>query len=184
MIWLPVTYALLLGVSAVVLIALVGYVIRQRPTPRGIAGVVLLLASATWVLGIAMEMASHSLLAKVLWHKLQYVGVAILPVAWIMYALLYVGHGLRSARRALILLGVIPLFFLVLVFTNEAHGLVWRRIWQTTDMPFALLGAERSTGLWVFAAYAYALFLLGGFLLARVLVRTHRLYRWQAALEV
>ena len=43
MIWLPVTYALLLGVSAVVLIALAGYVIRQRPTPRGIAGVGLLL---------------------------------------------------------------------------------------------------------------------------------------------
>jgi two-component system cell cycle sensor histidine kinase/response regulator CckA len=175
----PDTHVVLFAVSAVILAALGLYVLRRR-TFAAKAGAVLALATAEWALGNALELGSANFPAKVFWDKMQYLGLVIVPVAWLVYVLLYTEHRRWLTRRNLVLLCIVPFVTLILVFTNEAHGLMWRNVRFRGDMSVTTLIKDRGIGFWVFVAYAYILLLLGALRLVRLLVRARWLRRWQA----
>jgi PAS domain S-box-containing protein len=167
-------------VSAIVLTALGLYVLRRRRTPAARTGMALALAASGWALGNAFELSSASFSAKVLWDKVQYLGLAVIPVAWLVYVLLYTDRKQWLTRRNLVLLCAVPLVVLVLVFTNEAHGLMWRNVLPGTEGLAVTLRKDQGIGFWVFVAYAYTLLFVGVVLLGQLLVRARRLRRWQA----
>jgi PAS domain S-box-containing protein len=143
-------------------------------------GALLLLAAATWLLGSALELSSVELAAKVVWDKMQFLGICIIPTGWLVYTLYYTGReGCLSARN-LILLSIVPLITFLLVITNERHGLIWRDTWLDTTGRFTVKQSTYGAGLWAFTAYSYVQILAGLGLLLSALVRTGRLYRWQA----
>ena len=77
-----------------------------------------------------------NLAAKVFWDKAQFVGIVVAPTAWLAFVLQYTGYKLWLTRRTLVLLTILPLLTLLLVFTNETHGLIHSRVWLGTDGPF------------------------------------------------
>lgn len=56
---------------------------RHR-VPWAKTGALLILASAEWMLGSALEIGSADLPTKVFWGKVQYVGMVIVPTAWLV----------------------------------------------------------------------------------------------------
>ncbi len=179
--WQRTPYVLPMLAAAAVSTAAALYVfMRRHRSPRSRIGVLLLLAGAVWMLGAALETASADLSSKILWDKLQFVGICIIPPACLSYALCFTGHDrwLTPTRR--IALSVVPGITLLLVLTNETHGLIWREAWLDTSGPYAVKQAIYGPALWAFMAYAYALLLVAVVLLVRELVRSGRLYRWQA----
>jgi two-component system cell cycle sensor histidine kinase/response regulator CckA len=181
MTWHSETYLVLLVLSTVVLTAVGVYVLRHRRTPASRAGAALALATAGWALGNALELGSPTFPAKVFWDKMQYLCLVVLPVAWLVYVLVFTERKWWLTRRNLLLLCILPFVVLLLVFTNEAHGLMWRNARPGSGAPITMLIKDRGIGFWAFVVYAYALLLSGTVLLGRLLVRAQRLRRWQAA---
>jgi hypothetical protein len=86
----------------------------------------------------------------------------------------YTGRDRPITRRNLALLAAVPLATLLLVATNEAHGLVWSRTALSPSGRFLTL--DYGAGFWV---YSYVLLVLGTCYLITMLVRSPRVYREQ-----
>ena len=153
----------------------------QRRPARGVAPfAVLMVAVALWSLGYVLELASGSLPTKIFWAKLQYLGIVTIPMAWLALALEYTGRERWVSARTLLLGCLIPLTTLLLVWTNDAHGLIWREIGLDTSGSPSMLVMPYGPWFWVHTAYSYLLMLTGTMLIASAVVRAPQLYRRQA----
>jgi PAS domain S-box-containing protein len=177
--WQRTPYTIPLFVAAAISIGLAVYYVQRRRTPSSRTGMVLLCAAAEWMIAWALEQASFDLSAKLFWAKMKLVALCVIPTAWLIYTLQYTGREKWLTRRSLALLGLIPLFFLLLIFSNEVHGLIWASVQLDTDGPFAVKRSTYGPGFGIFTAYSYTVALLGILVLVQTLVRSHRLYRWQ-----
>jgi two-component system cell cycle sensor histidine kinase/response regulator CckA len=178
--WTP--YTVLLVAAAVISAVSALYVWLRRLVPGNQAALLVALANAAWMLGYALELGSVDLVAKVSWNKAQYLGVVIVPGAWLTFTLQYTGREKWLTRRNLVMLTIEPIITLMLVFTNEAHGLIWGPTTLDTDGPVPVLAHSHRVGYWIHGAYTYALLLISVFLLAQMLVRSRSLYQRQAGL--
>ncbi|MDW8327345.1 MAG: histidine kinase N-terminal 7TM domain-containing protein [Anaerolineales bacterium] len=140
---------------------------RRRPAAGAGAFALVMLAVAIWSAGNALELGATDLPTKVFWMKLEFIGILLLPAAWLVFALQYTGHGKWLTRRAFLLLAVEPVTMLILLWTNEAHGWFFHRlgivqrgtlwIWDNLEGPL----------YWINVAYSYFFISLGILLLLR-----------------
>jgi len=140
-----------------------------------------MLAVAEYALGYALELGSTDLVTKLFWVKVEYLGMVVVPVVWLAFILQYSGRDKWLTRRNLALLAIVPLATLSLVWTNEAHNLIWSRIELHTQGSFLLLDLTYGPGAWISAAYSYLLLLLGTGLLIQALLHSPYLYRGQTS---
>ncbi len=141
---------------------------------------VLMVGVMIWSLGYAQELHSTNLATKIIWAKIEYIGIVSVPVAWLAFALQYTEHERWATRRGLALLAIPSLIILALVWTNEAHQLIWSSISLVPRRSFVGWRATYGPGFWVFTAYAYALLLVGTLRLLQVVIQRPALYRGQA----
>lgn len=113
---------------------------------------------------------------KMFWYRVEYFGVVSSSLGWVLFSMHYAGRcdGLRRWQMACFCLE--PAITLLLVCSNQVHGLVWPT-WnvRATDQ-FLSLDVTFGPWYWVNVAYGYCLFLGGSILLAGVLARRRRLY--------
>jgi PAS domain S-box-containing protein len=137
------------------------------------------LAGGVWILGYTLELASADLPTKVFWSKVMYIPVVTASTAWLVFTLQYTGREQWVTLRNLVLLCILPVATVVLIFTNEYHGLIWKSTTLNTEGAFLLSENIHGIWFWVHTAYSYALVLCGSFLLVQMLFRSLHLYRWQ-----
>jgi PAS domain S-box-containing protein len=177
--WQPTSYSLLLALAAVMAAVLAVYARSRRGTPGAREVTLLLLSVFVWCAAYALESASSGLALKVFWAKVEYLGIALAPLTWFAFALAYAGRDRWLTRRNLALLAVIPAVTLLLVTTNEAHGLVWSS--TALEASGAFLVVEHGAWFWVFWIYSYSMLVLGTFFLVSMLARSPGIYRRQGA---
>ena len=182
MIWQETPYTIPLLVESLISITLGLYIWWRFRRSWAVVGALLILASAEWTLGYALELGSATLPAKIFWNKMQFIGIVIIPVSWFIYMLHYTGHEKWVTRRNVALLSIVPGITLLLVFTNEYHHLVWSSFFVDTEGPFSVLYQTQGVWIWVHIGYSYAIILCGFFPLVRMFLRERRLYRWQTLL--
>jgi len=143
---------------------------------------VLMLAVAHWTLAYAIELEVPGTPAKLFWVKVQYAGIAVVPVAWLVFCIDYTGGSGWLTVRNTAALTVIPLIVVLLMWTNPYHHLMMRgvRLLQTDAGSF--LSIARGPVFWLHTAYAYACLLSGTVLVARAYVRGGPAYRRQSLL--
>jgi PAS domain S-box-containing protein len=142
-------------------------------------GTLLLLAGAQWNLFQALKVGSVGLPTKLFLDKLQFLGIVVLPTAWLIFALLYTGRDKWVTHRTVAILSIMPLITLLMVFTNEAHGLIWNNNLLILDGSMAVLDHTFGLGMWAFVVYSYILFFLGIALFIQMLMRSRLVFRWQ-----
>lgn len=180
--WQSNPYALTLIISAIVSIATTVYAWRRRPA-AGVAPMVLfLLAAAAWSLSYALELGSTDLAAKVFWARVQYFGIVTVAPAMLVLVLQYLSLDRWLTRRNVALLATIPLVTLLLVWTNELHGLIWKEVQPILHEPYLMLNLQHGTFFWVFLAYCYACLVTGTVLLLRAYRRSLSIYRAQTTI--
>jgi PAS domain S-box-containing protein len=177
--WQPTPYSYLLLAAAAISAALVFYAWRRRGTPGAIPLALLMAGVCVWAAGYALELSGADLPTKVLWAKVEYLGIVTVPPAWLAFALQYTGREGLLTRRNLILLSIIPLITLLLASTNEAHGLVWSYTGLEASGPFPALYVRHGAWFWIHWSYSYLLLLTGTVLLVSLLVRSLPMYRKQ-----
>ena len=177
--WQYSPYVLPLVIAAIASAAVAFFAWRRRPAPGATPAVWLTLAGAEWALGYALELGSADLPSELFWGKVQYLGMVIVPVTWLAFALQYTGRETWLTRRNVALLAIEPLVTLLLVWTNEVHGLIYSSFELTINGSFVMLDETFGAWAWVDVAYSYGLILLGTLLLIQAFIRSPRLYRKQ-----
>jgi PAS domain S-box-containing protein len=168
--------------AGVVALAIAAYAGRLRPRRGATALMLLALATATWALAYALEVAGADLPTKLFWAKVQYLGIATVPLCWLIFALGYAERDRWITRRNVLLLAILPAITVLLAFTTELHGLIWSTFSLDPTGSSAPLSVSHGPWFWVYWIYAQVLVLSGTILLIRTLLSAHRPYRWQAGL--
>ena len=117
-------------------------------------------AAAAWSILAALEALAPSPPLKILIAKALYVAVASVAPSWLMFGLAYAGREsiVRGLRRIAVWLP--SAVILMLVWTNEWHGLAW----EQTVMPTGGLGPLNHAfgpAVMIFAAWSYGIVLAG-----------------------
>ena len=115
----------LLFVSALIAGVLVRVAWRRRPAAGATAIAVLMLAVGEWSLATIGELLASGLAAKFFWIKVEFIGVVVIPLAWLAFTLAYTGASAWLTPRRFAFMALIPLLTLVLVWTNDLHHLVY-----------------------------------------------------------
>lgn len=169
----------LLVTASVVSVVLTIYGWRHRRAPGAIPFIVLMLFVAEWALAYAFELGSTSLQSKVLWASVKYFGVVTVPVAWLFFLLQYTRREQWLTRRNIALFSIVPFVTLLLVWTNDLHGLIWKSIGLDSRGLFSMRISTYGRWFWIYASYAYVLLLIGTILIVHGLIHSPHLYRRQ-----
>jgi len=171
---------LAVSISALVAISLAIYAWRLRAAGYWVKPFVLLASAlAIWSAGYAVEFSTLELSTKIIWIKIQYLGIVTTPVAWFLFAMQYSGRQVWRERRYIAALFVIPIITLFFVFTNEAYHLIWTQFSLVVSHSMLITDVEYGTWFWVHSAYSYVLMLAGTIILLRRLRRFPAIHGWQ-----
>lgn len=146
------------------------------PGSRLLAG--LMLAVAEWELMSALGTLSPELAQKILWAKVQYLGICAVAPLWLLFCLRYARPSKLSHRwigASLVLPGAV----LALAWTNEWHHLIWSAIDLVGDASGVRARFSYGPAFWVAAAYNYTLLLSGTVVLLNALTRRGGRFRGQ-----
>lgn len=141
---------------------------RGRSAPGTEAFLALIILSAWWCLTYALELATADAATMLLWVKLEWISIALLPVAWLLFALFYAGHGQRVTLTAIAALCVLPAIMIVLAWTTPEHALLYANPTVRDTGNFVVFEAERGPAFYIHVIYGYLLFAIATVLIVRV----------------
>ena len=148
-------------VLAVVALAVALYSWRMRATFGSVPLLLLALVAAGWSLAYGLEVASTTEASKLLWAKVQWVGLTLTPLLWLACAARGASNErLVFGRGRWLLWLLIPALLLMLAWTNEWHGLIWSEVRLSDQGLTQPLRLERGAFFWVEAFFALGLCLL------------------------
>lgn len=174
-------YSLPLIFAAIVSAMLALFAWQRRSRTGATPFTFLMLALAVWSFAYALELEAVGRSTKVLWAKTQYFGIVAVPTMWLLMAVQFTGHNKWLRRRLLTPLAIVPSIMLLLAWTNERHGLIWREINYVTGDLSPALDLTYGFAFWGYAAYSYVMLLIGTIIMIRFLIRKSQIYRGQAA---
>ncbi len=164
------------GISLVV--CLYAWERRAMTAASGLAA--LMVATGTWSLADALTRSAANLHTALLTSRVEYVGIVLTPFALLVLGLQLSGRGHWIRPRTLLVLLLEPAITLGLVWTNDAHQLVWASVDVSPPGEAFLLHFHYGAWFWVHAAYSYTVLAFGTLLTLRSLLRSNTLYRQQA----
>ncbi len=169
---------LFLLLCAAIATQLVLYAWQRRPAAGSTWFVVTMLGVAIWALAYALEMTSTSLDNKLIWNYVKFVGLALVPLAWLLFVLEFSGRWHWWKRPYLLALSAPTLLTYALSLSNDQHQLLW----QTFAMPNAYGTLEIAYGPWFigYVVLSYLYLLAGAIAMFNYWQEQNTaLYRWQ-----
>ncbi|MFQ5399376.1 MAG: GAF domain-containing protein [Anaerolineae bacterium] len=173
-------YAVIPGLAAMVAAALVFLAWLRHYDPLARSFAVLMFAVAEWAAALTFQYLSTGLEAKLFWAQAQYVGITIVPVAWLVLALQYAHREALLNPRIYFLLSTEPVVTMLLAWTNRFHHMIWASV--NLDAGGRFLNFEYGPGYWIDTLYFYLVILVGTLLFAHVLIGSPRPYRTRTRL--
>jgi len=169
-------------IAFLLVLVMIVYTWRHRTTPIVTTFLILMSALALWSLTVVLEHGSPSLIAKIFWVKLSYLGIVILPTAWLIFTLQYANREKWLTKRNLAMLAVLPAITLVMVWTNDTYHLMWKNIWLDTNVSPPVDAVSHNLWFLVQAMYSYLLIFLGNLTILRVFLHSSGIYRKQVGI--
>jgi PAS domain S-box-containing protein len=101
-----------------------------------------------------MEASSLSLEVKVMWAKFGFISYAAGPLAWMFMVLQITEWTNWLNKRRIVVLLIIPVITIILIWTNELHGLIWSKVYMSTEGTFHTILVQHGLWFWVHAIYS------------------------------
>lgn len=174
-------YTSLLILTAAIALVLTLIALRQGRSTGSQSTAILMASLFIWTVAYTCELAFVDFEIKRLGSDAKYIGICILPIAWLAFTLEYTGNTKWLTRRNFILLSLLPALMLIVAWTNPLHHLFWTSRTLQTWGGVILLAAPSGPAFWVLAFYIYGLLLFGNVLLIRAFLHTQGIFRKQIA---
>ena len=105
----------------------------RRGTINDFIGAFVLASCSLWMLAHVLERVSQQPSAKVIWDKIEYLGIACICMSWVIYSIHYVGYSGSFKNKNLLIpiysgVALLSLSAVALVATNDLHEFIWRVI--------------------------------------------------------
>jgi diguanylate cyclase (GGDEF)-like protein len=173
-------YAALLIASGAADVAAALGVWRRRGRPGRNALCVAMLATAVWSFAYALELSATSTADRELWGALKYVGITVLPPAWLVFALQYTGRMGRPRGWFLAALAIEPVLVLTLLAIPGTRHLIR---YYPAGQPHATPTANAGALYWPHVVYSNVLVLTASAILLVTVMRVSRLY-WKQSITL
>jgi PAS domain S-box-containing protein len=173
----PFIWPLLVAIIASVTLLVIVW--RRRPGPGVMPFAALMVAVTFWSLCNLLEMLVTDYTIKFIFVRFNYLGITVVPAAWLVFVLEYTGRIQQLSRRNLQLLAIEPVLVQLFIWTNAYHHLFWTYSGLRESGGYVFQEAVYGAAFWAHGLYSYLLILAGTVLLIRALVRAPDLYRGQ-----
>ncbi len=121
-------------VSGTILTIMITYVWVNRKLLFPNLSVFLLASAWIWLVCELCEYLFPEAGTKVLFDKLQYVGITMLPPSWIGFVYYYINRNIKRTLFFVCASGFVCAGFLALVLTNDLHNLLWNNVRISVNM--------------------------------------------------
>jgi len=139
----------------------------------------LMSAASLWSFCTAIELASADLETQMLALTVGYVGMVIVPVAWLLFAFEYTGREHLITRSIIVFLCAIPVLSVILVATNSDHYLFFTTVSEIVNDSLSFKVVTYGYAFWLYCIYAYLLIYVAIMMVLQRFVFTSTLYRSQ-----
>jgi len=173
-------YAIPLALTALIAVVLAMYIWDRRHVTGAKPAIALMLALFVWSGGYMLEFMGVDLETKLFWAKAQYFGVATLPLAFFLFALVFSGRSFWLTMPKFIALAALPAITIVLALSNDSHHLIWTD-WhiRTLTGNSSILQFVHGPFFWASTVFAYGLLIAGTVMIVQALRRRPEVYRAQ-----
>ena len=181
--FIAVLYLLPLLLSSIISFFMIVMVMR-RPSPYRLPLIILMIFIMDWSLGYSMELLGNGVEEKLFWVKVEYFGIVGIPPVWLILVLQYIGKEKMVNKKNVLLLSIDPIIATVLVWTNDMHHLIWKKIEIMGGEPFSML--QMNYGIWsqIRIIYVYLIVISSIILLIHASLKSFRFYKKQSYLLV
>ena len=173
-------YALSLIIATLIAGAVAAIAWKRAVTSVGRFLAVLMAFVFVWSMAAAAEAIVPAAATKIALSKIQYIGIATVPVLMFLFALRFLSSGRRIGRGLAAALLAIPLTTVVLAVTNGRHHLIWAGFTAIENGREHLLLYDHGPFFWVHAGYSYVLLFITTVILLLAFFRFKGVYRSQA----
>jgi len=175
----PLSVALLTAVVTGTSAAILAW--RERPDAGATWLALLLLGQVWWTTFLVFELEASTLAAKALWYDIQWVGVVLVPVGWLLFALEYTGRD-RYVRPGVVAAAcVAPAITVLVVATGDPAGLIVANREVADTAVGSFLRVDPGPWYYVIAGYTYLLGLIGSVPILQLVRDDARPFRGQSA---
>ena len=182
--WVYNAYSAVIILSSLAAVPIGVMIWHRRHALGSFAAATALVGCTIWMLGYFGELHATTLDQGAFFSNFQFVGIAFVPPAWLMFTLQYAGYDHYLSRRHMTALAAFPLLSLVFIFTNSWHHLLYLSPSLITVGPFHRYAMDYRVGMWVFSGLCYAMIAIATYLTLQLSVKTNRAYRPQALANV
>lgn len=120
-----------------------------------------LLTVAIYSIGYGFEIMYASIPWIEFWLKIEYIGIAFLPTAWVCFVLEYTGQKRVLTKKLFVGMASISLFIITCVYTNSYHHLFYYKIYIDKTSLFPMAGLVKGPLYWINDIYAYISMAIG-----------------------
>ena len=134
---------------------------RERPEPGATPLAAMLAGQVWWSTFFVFELRAPTLAEKTLYSNVQWVGVVLIPVAWLLFALEYTGRDRYLRPGYVALLSVVPAVTVGFALAGDPYDLLYLDTTLVADGGAATLRRVGGPWFWIVTGYTYLLGLLG-----------------------
>jgi len=161
--------SLFLLLSGIAGIFVAYYISRFKSSPGSGYLALLQLFTSTWAIFYFLEYSSMVIETRILWSKLSYLAIPLIPVWFYLFAVNFESRQKTSLRGRHLPLLLLALFFTGMVMTNDFHHLHWKSF--VIDLANSTTIYSYGPFFWLLYLFTYLLLTLGTIQIFRLLSR-------------
>jgi PAS domain S-box-containing protein len=173
--WELVYYITSLSITIVVSLGVARYAWRRRSIPGADYFALYMLGALLWALGMLLQVVSTNPILLILGSAVAGIGIVVMPVAWLAFALKYTGRGTWLTTRTWTVITVPPIIAFLLLM---GYG-IYEAIQQERGLDVAEPGPALIIALLVAGTSVSLLLLTGTLLIIQALTQAPKMYRRQ-----
>lgn len=153
--------------------------LRNRTSVCARPYALLMFSAAIWAFATALELSSADIPTQMLAIVIEYPGMAIMPVGWLLFALEYTGREEWITWRNVALLCIVPVITVIMVMTNGLHYLFYSHVSSIVINGLSFHLVTYGPAFWLHAVYSYILILITILIVLQRVLFTSPVYRAQ-----
>ncbi len=159
------------------------YILRYRKKNYNSFGVYLLFILVGWMFAEYFERSFVPLFLKIIFSKITYIGFCSTSVLWFLFVFQFTNRRKYINLKNICLISIVPAITIILTFTNEFHGLIWKSVNISEAEPYALIH-NYNIFFWIFLAYLIFVVVFGLALISKTFFKGKYYYQWQGMLLI